>query len=106
MPLYDVSTILVDMSNKPLERNDAPITMRDVFVEILTLNDPNAVLSGQEKLKRFLLAKEIYSTEESIVLSIEDAAKIKELVGQYSSIIIVGQVFAFLEDRHGAVYNN
>ena len=53
-------------------------------------------MAGEEKLKRYKLAMLIYDND-APELSIEDLAKIKELVGKAYVPLIVGQVWSMLE---------
>ena len=54
-------------------------------------------LTGVEKLTRYKLAERIFDTPATIELTNEDKKLINELVGKLFSVVVVGQVFKFLE---------
>jgi hypothetical protein len=60
-------------------------------------NDKN--ITGQEKAKRYLLAQEIHNSDESIDLESEDISLLKKLIGNMYTPLIVGQAYAMLEGK-------
>ena len=83
--------------------NDAegnkPLTFKDVAIIALvgTYGDePN--ISGREKFERWELASKLYrSSTEEISLTVEEIAKIKELVGKAFNVVVVGAMWSLLE---------
>jgi hypothetical protein len=75
------------------------LTLKSVSVEALlaTFNDEQS-LSGEEKAKRYLLATRIYANDE-LDLTVEEVAKIKQLVGKGYGPLIVGQAWEMLEGK-------
>ena len=74
------------------------LTLKTVSVEALlaTFSDEQS-LSGEEKAKRYVLATRIYANPEELDLTIEEMAKIKQLIGKGYGPLIVGQAWGMLE---------
>ena len=74
------------------------LTLKSVSVEALlaTFSDEQS-LSGEEKAKRYLLATRIYANSEELDLTVEEIAKIKQLIGKGYGPLIVGQAWDMLE---------
>ena len=75
------------------------LTLKTVSVEALlaTFSDEQS-LSGEEKAKRYLLATRIYANDE-LDLTVEEIAKIKQLIGKGYGPLVVGQAWEILEGR-------
>ena len=90
--------LILDLNNKPLESNGQPFTLRNAAQEALLAtfaDEPN--LPAVEKIKRFTLAQKI-APMQVVEISIEEAATIKELVGKAYGPLIVGRVYALIEE--------
>ena len=74
------------------------LTLKTVSVEALlaTFSDEQS-LSGEEKAKRYVLATRIYANPEELDLTVEEIAKIKQLIGKGYGPLIVGQAWDMLE---------
>ena len=74
------------------------LTLKTVSVEALlaTFSDEQS-LSGEEKAKRYVLATRIYANPEELDLTVEEVAKIKQLIGKGYGPLIVGQAWDMLE---------
>ena len=74
------------------------LTLKTVSVEALlaTFSDEQS-LSGEEKAKRYVLATRIYANSEELDLTVEEIAKIKQLIGKGYGPLIVGQAWDMLE---------
>ena len=74
------------------------LTLKIISVEALlaTFSDEQS-LSGEEKAKRYVLATRIYANPEELDLTIEEIAKIKQLIGKGYGPLIVGQAWDMLE---------
>lgn len=99
---FDVTKTLNSLDDKPLVGPDNKnITVRYVIVENLMAFDHKSEehrhMTGEEKLWRFQLARQI-NTSEVVELKAEDVAKIKKIVGENAPPIIVGPLFEFLEN--------
>ena len=76
------------------------LTLKTVSVEALLATFPDEQsLSGEEKAKRYLLATRIYANPEELDLTIEEIAKIKQLIGKGYGPLVVGQAWEILEGR-------
>ncbi len=93
----DLSANLKSFDGKVLDAPDGkPATLKSVLIEALmaVFNDEQT-LSGEEKLKRYLLAERVYKGESDFAHN--EIALMKVLVGKAYSAIIVGQVWKMLE---------
>ncbi len=73
-----------------------PAVLKGVIVDALMAvfqDEPN--LSGEEKMKRFLLAEKVYNGVGEY--SAEEVALMKKLIGKAYTPIIVGQAWKILE---------
>ena len=74
------------------------LTLKTVSVEALLANfSDEQSLSGEKKAKRYVLATRIYANPEELDLTIEEIAKIKQLIGKGYGPLIVGQAWDMLE---------
>jgi len=85
---------------------DAVLSLKVVSVNsLLAPFEVDKNLSGEEKLRRYLLATKIHAGGE-VDLTAEDISLLKLLIGRGYSALIVGQAFLMLEsdassaDRH------
>jgi len=78
-----------------------PFLLLDAVIEALM--SPEEGISGQEKAERWKLATKIYFNPKTIDLTIEEVAKIKDLIGKgFPSPLVVGQAWQMLEgERDG-----
>jgi len=76
------------------------LTLKSVSVEALlaTFEDERS-LSGEEKVKRFVLATRIESNSNDMDFKVEDVAKIKQLIGKGYGPLVVGQAWEMLEGK-------
>ena len=76
------------------------LTLKSVSVEALlaTFSDEQSLL-GEEKAKRYVLATRIYANSEELDLTVEEIAKIKQLIGKGYGPLVVGQAWEILEGR-------
>lgn len=108
----DVTKKLVDLSGKPIVQpksdqdrkpNEKPemedITLKMVSVNAILVVDPKKPCSGEEKVKRYELAKRIYAADAEVELSAEDIVLIKNSVHDGFQPIISGQVVEILEGK-------
>src|ERR1017187_2495924 len=94
----DVSKVLMSIRNEPLKINaDTDATLKWAIVESLMGAVPKEDIDTTEKMKRFKLSQKIESAEKEVDISVEDVAKIKEVVGKFFPINVVGAVFSILD---------
>ena len=89
---------LIGYDGKPLQNgSDGPLTLRSVCCAALTAtyqDEPN--LSGEEKVRRFELARLLYR-EEQLDMTIEDVALLRVLVAKGYGPIVVGPAWEALD---------
>ena len=73
------------------------LSLKDVCVEALMVVDQKEEIGGEEKVKRYNLALDIYNGKKEN-LSSEEIVLLKELIGRYFSTIVVGQALKMLEN--------
>lgn len=77
-----------------------PLTLKRVAVMALHATLPGEErLAGDEKLRRGLLALDIFKAETAIALKVEDTALIKRLVGQTFGPQVVAQAWPLLDPK-------
>lgn len=92
----DFTLVFTDMDGVALsDDSEKPVTLGVVAVR--SLLTPEQDTPALEKVERFRLASHIHSAKCPVELSIEEAGKIKMLIGQFFPPLIVGQAFAMLE---------
>jgi len=75
------------------------MTMSKAIIYALTANfEDEKELTGEEKVKRFMIAQKIYRKREGTIDSTaEEVALIKKLVGKAWGTIVVGKIWELLE---------
>lgn len=91
-------TVLTDMDGQPIKEGDKVLTLGRAAMMALTFTLPNETISGDEKFKRGLLAQRVY-TDKVVDLSVDDLAKIKDLVGKMMSPPVVVRAFPLLDPQ-------
>lgn len=84
-----------DTKLKQIDGTEVDGTVRELAVQALlaTFNNEGEI-GGDEKEKRYLLAKKIQAGEQD--LTVEEAALVKKLVGMAYQPLFVGQAYAVL----------
>lgn len=98
---------IVDKDGKKTIKKYPPFTLKKVCENVLLApeTDKNGEvkeMSGEEKAKRYGLAKRIYTGTGLVDLQAEEIVLLKGLVGRMYPTLTVGQAFEVL-DPHGAV---
>jgi hypothetical protein len=94
---------LVDFrGNKLMDRDekgvDTPISLDTLSVNALLMTDKQELsLPGVEKLKRFNLAQKIYASPEKVELTEEELKLVKDQIGKYYTVLIIGTAWEMLE---------
>ncbi len=70
-----------------------------VIDALLAIFSDEAALPGEEKIKRYTLAKKISRPTFEAQITIEEAAMIKKLTGKLYGPLIVGQIWEILEGK-------
>lgn len=71
--------------------------LKDAAIEALLI--PEDGQTGEEKAKRYLMATRIYANPENVDLTIEEIAKIKQVIGKCYGALVVGQAWEMLEGK-------
>lgn len=89
---------LKDLEGKELKDADGSIiTNAKIFINaLITPQEEDHQLSGEEKLKRFQLAQKFFHGDEVEVTS-EEVTTLKTLVAKLYSVLIVGQILEWLK---------
>jgi hypothetical protein len=77
-------------------KSDEILTLKWACTEALCQHYPKEEIDGKEKMARFKLAFNIEKGGEQDI-SVEDTAKLKDLVGKWGVTLIVGQAFPMLD---------
>jgi len=88
---FDVPLKNIDGSE--IKENDKPVHASQIIANALLAPD-NA--SGQEKAERYALSLEIYKGGD-VDITVDNLAKIKELVGKAYAPLIVGQIYSIID---------
>jgi hypothetical protein len=96
--IIDFTKVLKTMEGEPLKDGIEDLTLKSVCVNGLLATMQNDQPSGEEKLKRYLLATQINNDDE-VDVSAEDISLIKKMVGMSFPTIVAGQAFMMLEGQ-------
>ncbi len=92
----DITQQLVGYNGEPIQNGASALTLRSVCCEALTAAYPEEKLAGEEKVRRFELARLLYAEDEPDV-SVEDLALVKQLVGKGYGPVVVGPAWLLLD---------
>jgi len=79
-------------------QNKKPLTLKDICVSAL-LGNYDEKIDGTEKVKRYMLATEIYKAKGNIDLSAEDISLLKKLIAIAFSTLVTGQAWEILDPK-------
>jgi hypothetical protein len=95
MKTLDGKSIVKDADDKSI------LTFRDVIVNaLLSSTEQEKNITGEEKFKRYALAKRAYDLE-VFEITTEEAVLIKKLVSLIYAPLIVGQAWNIIEGKKG-----
>jgi hypothetical protein len=86
------------------EGKEKAILLRDLCCVALTANIPNETLVGTEKLKRFVLAQNIFKND-IVELTADDIVLVKKLIDSIYNIVLVGAAWSALENAEPPAAN-
>jgi len=95
--VIDFSTVLKDIDGKPIPDGEGQATLGRACANALLIDDRDA--SGDEKVKRFLIATKIRDAKKINDLPVEDIALIKKLVAKAFPPLIVGRCWEILDPK-------
>jgi len=82
---------------QPIVLKSESVKLSVVCVNALMGNKKDENLEGEEKLSRFILASKIKQAKAPLEVTAEEVVKIKKLVGEFMSTLIVGAVYQQFE---------
>lgn len=96
---FDITTLIYERSGEVMkDANDKEMTFSKAIVMALDGIAPGEKLTGEDKIKRFLLSCRIHEAKLSVELTIEEAALIKKQVDLvFPSPLIVAPIWIALE---------
>lgn len=86
-------TIKGDLVRSP---SGEAVSLRDVLVDVLLIDEQN--MAGEVKLRQYHLARALTVANDTIEVTVEDLAKMKELVGRFCTVLVAGQVMPMLDN--------
>jgi len=78
------------------DKDSEDLTLKAVCIIALTANIIGEQVNGKEKYKRWKLARRV-EEEDKEDFTVEEIAKIKELIGKAFGVVVVGQAWEMLE---------
>jgi len=113
--IIDFTQVLKDLDGKPIRGKkivedgkvvgDEDATLRFICSDVLLAELQDEKSSGEDKIRRYELAKAIYNCDE-MDLKVEDIALIKRRVGKIHFPLIVGITSEMLEGKTDVGTNN
>ena len=96
----NVSEVLTTIDKKPLKVDGADMTLKDACIRALFAlsNEDMKRQSGQEKMDRYTLGLKINKGGE-VDLTVDEAAKVKGLIGETFGPVVVGPAWLLLEGK-------
>ena len=74
-------------------------TLKTACIGALTMTNPNERISGEEKVRRAVLAETIYKAKNEIELDLDEMKSLKDLIGQHGSPLVVKQAWDILDPK-------
>lgn len=91
--------IFKTLDGRPLKEEGHDFTMKKACINSLMMNVPNERIDGMEKVRRAVLAEDIYKAEKEIDLKIDDIKMLKDLIAQFGSPLVVKQAWDILDPK-------
>jgi len=93
----DFTAVLTDLDNAPLVTDQIPLTLSKIATTaLLTPFQDEQNVSGEEKVRRFLLATKVREATD-VQLTTEEVALIKKLIAKAYAPLIVGRAYQLLD---------
>jgi len=100
--LKRLNTPIKDLDNKDITdpANGKTANLKDSVTTALLFQDQNTgQLTGEEKLKRFALAKKVHDAPETVDLTAEDIVLIKDCVNKLYTTLIYARLVEALDPK-------
>lgn len=94
----DFSAPIRDLDGNPIENDKKPFTLKAASINALLIVNPNEQQTGEEKVKAFSLAMRINDAKGPVELTVEEVAKLKDIIGKSYGPIVVGRAYTLLEN--------
>ncbi len=93
----NVTQEIIGLTGEPIKdsKTQKPVLFRTLIANVLM--EPVTGTGGEEKIKNFDLAKRIMD-EDEVELSVDEAKKVKDLIGQFQSAVVVKRIWDALEN--------
>jgi hypothetical protein len=102
MQIVGLNNPIKNLAGEEIKDDGKPFLMSAAITNALLSAFPDEKdISGDEKVKRFLLATRLHG-QDSIDLSADEVVLCKRLVAKAYNPLVVGQAWAVLEPRSGA----
>jgi hypothetical protein len=103
MQLMEPDKIMLDGPEPPDGEKDErnPVTLKTVACNALMSMDPQAKMTGEEKVMRYDLATRIVKADADEVYKAEEIVLLKKVIGEGFAPMIVGQAFKILDAAEG-----
>ena len=97
----DFNQTLVDYRGKALHvEGDTPLTLKKCTCEaLMAVYQSDKDVSGEDKLRRYLVACKVYQSEGILDLDVPEIKLIKDLIGKAYGALVVGPAWNALEGR-------
>lgn len=100
--VIDVSQGLKSITGQPMteviDGQPVAVTLKSILVNALLMaREDDTRLTGEEKVKRYRLANEIYAATGIMNISLEDGVLLKGLIAKTFSTWVTGQALELLE---------
>ena len=93
---------LKELDGKPMKgEKGEEVKLSLPSINSLLATPTNEILEPVEKIVRYGIAQKISRAKGPVELTIEEVAKIKELVGKYMPTVVMGSVYEILESSNG-----
>lgn len=86
---------LLGFDKETLMENGKSILIKTLIVNSLIQTYPDESISGEEKLKRFVLAEKVH--KDANIYTVEELTEIKHTVSKGFAPLIVGRIFQLIE---------
>lgn len=95
-----VNQVLKNFDGIEVKENNQSVTAKNLIVNaLMAVSQDEQNLTGEEKMKRYILAETIYKSGDEADISLEDCALIKKLIGKNFAPIAVGFIYRLLGEN-------
>lgn len=92
---YNLSGLVLEINGKPALQDGKTVSLNELCIQALCALDHE--ISGDEKMKRAVLAETLYKSRGVVDIPLEDAKRIKDTTGKFLSGIAIMQIWRILD---------